>query len=392
MCGIVGMVVKSSTGFTKYTEDAFYQMLWADTLRGDDSTGVVYVHQDASFGIMKDVGPATVVASEIQDHVAMKPMWNYGKALIGHNRKKTVGKVSAHTAHPFVVDNTFAMVHNGTLIGHEKLAKTEVDSEALAIHLSKVLGKDHSKEKFEEAVGKVFGAYAIAAYDQESHRIYLTRNAERPLYILDTPTCIMWASEAYMILWIASRCNIDFKDCLVTPVKAHELITIDLETNAVTREDYVPKKATVATTQTTTTKATTAKTFSLGGAHNSRRLSKSAFKAIKRSQIGRRITMYATEYVEREFPKTIWEGASEIYLIGDTEDYNFPHIVRGLVDVNELVNSHFSVVDEYYTGEIADMSYEHVSGFVTLHLTDVKPLPKSKDTKNETATDTLTLH
>ena len=77
-----------------------------------------------------------------------------GKALIGHNRKATVGSVNNATAHPFVVGDSFAMVHNGTLRNHKALADTVVDSEALAIHLSKVLVEDFDKLKFEEEIGK----------------------------------------------------------------------------------------------------------------------------------------------------------------------------------------------------------------------------------------------
>lgn len=391
MCGIVGIVVKTDTGFTQSTENAFYQMLWADTLRGDDSTGVCYVHNDASFGVIKDVGAATDVAPIIQNHSVMKDMWTKGKALIGHNRKKTVGAVSSETAHPFVVDNTFAMVHNGTLHNHTALAKTEVDSQALAIHLSSVLSHDYSKANFEEAVGKVFGAFAIAAYNQNTHSIYLTRNKERPLFFVDTPTCMMWASEGLMLLWIASRCGIDFGGKVPETLKEHELLTINLEDNSITREEYVPKKAYTPPATTTTYYGGTAThgvkptppTTTYHSKVTRSKLSKNAFKHIKRGNLGTRIEFYATDFVECEFPKTIFEGATEVFLIGDCEKFSFPCIVRGRFDLNDLPRLQYDVTDLYYSGTISDMTYESISGFVTIIVTDVKTSPVSKGITHE---------
>jgi glucosamine 6-phosphate synthetase-like amidotransferase/phosphosugar isomerase protein len=39
MCGIVGMVVKPNNGFSVKTENVFNQLLYADAVRGEDSTG-----------------------------------------------------------------------------------------------------------------------------------------------------------------------------------------------------------------------------------------------------------------------------------------------------------------------------------------------------------------
>lgn len=153
MCGIIGGVIRSFYGFDKKTEDTFYQMLYANALRGDDSTGVVFIEKDTSFGIMKTAYSSAFVTDEFHDSKQGKAMWTQGKAMIGHNRKKTSGAISDTNAHPFVVDDTFAMVHNGTLYSHKHLADTEVDSEALAIHLSKVLNNEFTLEKFEESIG-----------------------------------------------------------------------------------------------------------------------------------------------------------------------------------------------------------------------------------------------
>ena len=130
------MVLKHNTGLIKQTEDVFDQLLYANALRGEDSTGVIAVEKDSSFHIAKDASPSFWFGPAFKESDISKKMWNNAKAMIGHNRKKTIGKIEDATAHPFVVDDEFAMVHNGTLFGHAQLAKTEVDSEALAIVLA----------------------------------------------------------------------------------------------------------------------------------------------------------------------------------------------------------------------------------------------------------------
>lgn len=243
MCGIVGVVPRGSFGFDKKTEDSFYQMLFCDTLRGDDSTGVIMVENTSGFGIMKEGYSAPYVLDSIQMSELGKAMYPRGKALIGHNRKKTIGIGSDENAHPFVVKGEFAMVHNGTLTNHKELADTVVDSEALAIHLEPVLNGTWDLTKFEEAIGKVRGAFAIAAYSQNNHQVYLLRNDQRPLSFVDTPEGFFWASEMGLLYWILGRNGVTLKNHEPVVVKENCLYKIDLDTNKVEVISYVPKKS-----------------------------------------------------------------------------------------------------------------------------------------------------
>ena len=373
MCGIVGCVIKAKNGFTKITEDSFTQMLFADTLRGDDSTGVIYVHNDTSFGIAKEAYAAPYVLDALMELPTVKQMYAKGKAYIGHNRKKTVGSISDETAHPFVVNDTFAMVHNGTLRNHKELADTQVDSEALAIHLSKVLVKDFDKEKFEDAMGKVQGAFAIAAYNQDTDTVYLTRNAERPLTYVETPEGWFWASEGAMLGWILGRNSITLKDAQFKILPAHTLLAIDLGSNTVTLEEYVPKKATPATTVAGTKVVNTTKKVTHGTKPN--RVSKNAFKQLRRKWFGQRMFFYVDDYVEKNFPRTLMDGETDVVLLGNNDEFTFDHTVSAAFNITNLPKHEWEFTDSFFTALVEDMTYDRVTGWVTFHMSDAKVVP-----------------
>jgi glucosamine 6-phosphate synthetase-like amidotransferase/phosphosugar isomerase protein len=147
MCGIVGAIIKGSNGFFQKEEATFAELLYVDALRGFDSTGVVGVLNDASFFTMKEASEAAIFLPKLREHEMFKGMYARGKLWIGHNRKKTIGEIDDQTAHPFVVDNTFAMVHNGTLFNWEKLYKGKEkpfsDSHALALCIKEALDEHH---------------------------------------------------------------------------------------------------------------------------------------------------------------------------------------------------------------------------------------------------------
>jgi len=397
MCGIVGVVHKASNGFDKKNEDTFYQMLMCDTLRGDDSTGVILVENTTAFGIMKEGYSAPYVIDTIHDSKQGRAMFQRGKAMIGHNRKKTVGAVEDATSHPFVVGDTFAMVHNGTLHNHKDLdhkdeAETVVDSEALAIHIEPALNGEWDLEKWEECIGKVRGAFAVAAYSQNNNAVYLFRNDQRPLSFVDTPEGLYWASEMGMLYWILGRNGVTLKGHEPVVVKENALYRIDLDTNKVEVISYVPKKATpVAALAATGTKGNGKRTKNQAGTsvttHSAgsslKRLSKNAFKQVKRRWMEKVVDFWADDYIEKEYPKTIAQGAADILLMGDIDEFGFDHWVSAEFDLNDL-----SPKDKFlnclFQGTICEMAYDKVSGIVTVSLNNVKKVKYSKAPANET--------
>lgn len=408
MCGIVGIAIKAKNGFIKKEEDIFWQMLYANQLRGEDSTGVICVENNKDFYVIKDASPASWVLDAFKKEQGPKNIIAFGKALIGHNRKATVGKVTDDTAHPFVVGDTFSMVHNGTLFNHRQLANTDVDSEALAQVLAPVLDvEEFDKQKFEEVIGKVNGAYAVAAYSQKANKIYLFRNKERPLWLIEQSTHWSWASEGMMLGWILARNN-DYstKPILSESVKEDCLYTINLATNTLTKEDYVPKKAMPHQPWTGGRNK-----WSNGRCINEEEnktedvkessvavITKNAFKRFRNKMINTVTIFFVDDWMEKYFPRRVEQGETALLVSGESSD-SFPvdHIVRGTYTLPEVMSR--DSVEEYttrslFSGRITDMHLNAENSCITVFVDDIKQVPKSssKVVSNEETTPINTLH
>ena len=354
-------------------------MLLVDVLRGEDSTGVILVEKDSSFTMMKDMWEPWYVIPAIKDSSHGKAMFTRGKAFIGHNRKATIGTVTSDTAHPFVVNDRFAMVHNGTLRNHKQLSDTAVDSEALAKHLEPILGPDYTKEKFEEAIGKVEGAYAVVAYNQLTHKVYMFRNSERPLCLIESKEAFFFGSEWGMLQWCAGRNGNNLKDADLKVLKHDTLYVVDLETNTITEEEYVPKKATPPSRITHTTGGMKGWKVSTG-TNTEGGLSKNEQKRFRKKLIGRTISFWADDFVEKNFPNTLAQGETNITIMGASEDIGHHHFVMGEFDVNELNDG--KILDRLYSGRIDDLNYNPTTHSFSIFLVNIQatPISNAKET------------
>lgn len=386
MCGIVGMVLKTKTGFTKTNDDIFQQLVYANTLRGDDSTGVIAIEKDTSFHIVKDASPGYWFMPQYDATDVSKTMWSQGKAMIGHNRKKTIGSVSDETAHPFVEGDDFAMVHNGTLYNHRALADTEVDSQALTKVLCAAFHEEDYQTSLEETLGKVNGAYAVAMYDQRHNKVRLLRNKERPMSMVETDSAIYFASEGGMLFWILSRNGISFKDVKVEVVPELTVVDICLDNNTIEKTPIVPKKATPpATIHTPAAGGKTTPTI-MGGIKFKKKqvtpeegLSKNAFKRFRRKFIGKRVEWWCEDYIETNFPRTEIDGETLFTITGVSDDIGEDHLIKSIADLKDLTFPRGKdLCDRLWSGVVNEMLYDKRSKKVIIEMDHAVPVPVYK--------------
>lgn len=205
MCGIVGMAGNLNTQHAKM----FRNMLFFDTNRGLDSTGVVYVPMTLSgeIKVEKDVGAPSNLW-EFNDSEIFNDEGRYKtipRALIGHNRKATKGKITRENAHPFSFNHIHG-VHNGSLINYSKLEGYEefdVDS--------KCIFKTIEEKGIEHCWANFHGPAALVWWDDEEKTLNFIRNKERPLVFAQNKAknALFWASEPWMIIMAANLAKIE---------------------------------------------------------------------------------------------------------------------------------------------------------------------------------------
>lgn len=222
MCGLVGVLAKGTNGLLTEQCDAFDTLLFLDSLRGEDSTGVFMVTNRGEVSLAKEGSHAAIYRNAPEYEKLLRQAWREGACLIGHNRKATRGVINDENAHPFVVEDRIVLVHNGGIKGdHKKFADVEVDSHAIAHNLHK---HDGDAQK---AIGEIDAAYALIWYDFKKGTLNFLRNNERPLWFMETDNAYLWCSEYEMLDFAASRHKLKVKE-LPTMLAADTLLTYTL--------------------------------------------------------------------------------------------------------------------------------------------------------------------
>lgn len=292
-----------------------------------------------------------------------------GKVLLGHNRKKTIGKLSDETAHPFVIDNRYVFMHNGTLRNHEKLHKTEVDSEALGMHLTRCEGDPGAIEK---ALADVDGAYACMWIDQEQSKVFLLRNHERPLFVAKTNIGLIIGSEYGFIAAAALRNRVEFKDCKA--IETDTLYTIDVSGyDCPMKEDKLTVKK--STPLLTFTKGGHTKaTGTAGAGTDENEVSKNSFKRIRKAWIGKQIGFFLDDYLPRVANDPT---PTEFIVWGEVEAIEFQHKFQGILKntTEDEVLWTFDSVPVY--GQIEDVVYDPKGKSVIFQMSNLSAVPAS---------------
>ena len=234
MCGIVGVVSKLQNGFTNRDQNVFQQLLYADTLRGDDSTGVMMVENDGSVNVAKEASTAEQFLWDKEWSNLDSKAFRTGAAMVGHNRKATRGSVTDENAHPFIVDNDIVLLHNGSMRGdHKKFADVEVDSHAIAHVIHKHNGD------VEKALNELQNtAYALVWYCVSKKELNFVRNSERPLHILENGSSWFFASEGKMLEWIVDRNTNGVMNDKAVLIPEHTLVQFTLQGRSWTKKEH----------------------------------------------------------------------------------------------------------------------------------------------------------
>jgi len=362
MCGLVGVLYKGSNGFCASDRDIFEDMLYIDALRGDDSVGVAAFYNDGSAELVKE---ALVHVMDFLEEEPYKKVHDAlvakGKAVIGHNRKATKGKVVEENAHPWLIDDRFMFMHNGTLHTWKHLADTEVDSEALGIHLTKCEG---NKEKLETALSNVYGAYACVWIDQLKEKLYILRNKERPLCYGINSFGVAFASEAGFVATACARRSTKITEW--EEIEVDTLYEFDLSDNGdVTKPVKTKlevKKATVSTHkaakgtgQDVTALCLGTKRKTSGGVKGTvpfrDAASRNSLKRFRKQFIGRSLDFYCDDYnSSTEADSNKW------WLLGESWVIETPHQIYGLYSGSE--ESALDLTDRVVTGVISEALFD----------------------------------
>lgn len=358
MCGLVAVVLKGNSGFTTVTQKVFEEMLFMDALRGPDSTGTFLVDKGGDVTVIKDSIPSWdfLCTKSYLDNID-KPAFQSGKALVGHNRKATMGKVNAQNSHPFTVNKELVLVHNGTLPGHKHLGDTEVDSEAIAQYIHDKWDEDADADAKAKVLAHIGGAWALIWYDTRTNVLNFVRNNQRPLCYAETTSEFFFSSEAGILEAALSRNSV--KNYTIKEIPAYTVFSFNLETlshtssvkEVVLSTDHFFPKVTTKTGKSTEhlIGCTT------GG---SDQLSKNAFKKFVKNIVGRTIDFYVEDFVDLD---TI-----SYHFYGQCFNYSFNHEILGVADT-ELVEA---IIDNYNcaTGEVIDATYNSKARLVSLRV------------------------
>jgi hypothetical protein len=267
MCGLVGIAVNN---FTKNDIKAMEHLIYLDTIRGWDSTGVSLISKPESrkvvdhvFTHKRAITGMEFLLTRVWDKMASTAI-GHGRILMGHNRAATAGAVCDMNAHPFQ-HGDITLMHNGTLRAgsHRNIAgrtnSFTVDSEAICWALSKC----DTYDDMDEVITDLTGAFTLVFHDKEDDTINFVRNEERPLCYTTVRSNIkpydrrgiMWASEPEFIELAARKAGLRIDTPKSLTVGKH--VRIDVDTLDVvderTLEVYSPaKKQTSFGTGTTT--------------------------------------------------------------------------------------------------------------------------------------------
>lgn len=232
MCGLSGVAGNLQDNHVK----AFDQLMYMNTLRGEDASGVASVGYEWSTTFVKSIGE---YHQNLRYHRRFREVVTASKSvLIGHCRYGTMGGNKPHNAHPFRA-GAYLGVHNGTLEYSSKSRLSQAiggqhfdtDSETIFHHMDDF--------GVESTISKLEGAWALvfvhSELDDKGHPTGATlnfiRNSQRTLFIFisDDSKFMAWSSEYYMLMSALARNGIDVSKGKTEALPEDELWSFPIE-------------------------------------------------------------------------------------------------------------------------------------------------------------------
>lgn len=229
MCGHVGVAGDLRT----VDVSAFKDMLLMDSVRGMHSTGVA--------AIGKDADDTVIIKQAVNGGTFIESFWHKNldlltnRALIGHNRHATRGKVCLRNAHPFMAENgQIVGAHNGTLdlaavpkLPGVRGSSYGTDSEALINSIAEAGA--------EEALETAHGAWALVWYDFTDNSLYFHKNYDevqsrtRPMWVCfsEDGRRVYWSSEMGILLNCLGRHGIEHSKAF--PLRPDRLVRLKVD-------------------------------------------------------------------------------------------------------------------------------------------------------------------
>lgn len=241
MCGIIG-AINHSGKYRHSMEKVMRDLMFADTLRGADATGIYAVSKELNVDWCKATQNGWAFQSRnTRAKNILKGAEEHVFQMV-HNRAATMGDSdNADYAHPVVIDGKIGLVHNGTLNSWPgrkygkaiRSPKDDHDSTAIAHHIS--------NKGVQSFVDECMGAYSLVWHDVKEGTFNFLRNEERPMAMVKTDDVLFFGSELGMLLWILQRHS--FKPLEYFHTKPNTLYTFETG-EAVAKEVLITKKPT----------------------------------------------------------------------------------------------------------------------------------------------------
>jgi glutamine---fructose-6-phosphate transaminase (isomerizing) len=242
MCGIIAAISKRDV------VPILLEGLSKLEYRGYDSAGLVVINNN-KFLLKKTIKKIT----DLRDLV--KKNNTHGNIGIAHTRWATHGKPSEANAHPLIVNNNIAIVHNGIVENYESLKESikskykikfnsDTDSEVIAakIYCYRQQGLDFLDAVI-RACKELQGAYSIAVMDINNNQEIIAARFGSPLVIGIGINEYFLASD-YLALQNLTQDLIYLKDGDVVKISTDGIAIYDLSKKRVKRN-----KTTIKTTQ-----------------------------------------------------------------------------------------------------------------------------------------------